>query len=114
MDRRVYPRFAVQLSGAFTEDSRARQGMVADISVGGRKSQSDVQMPPGSSKFKILLPEYKGLMTVDRAVVRWCRDSAMGIEFIRMVPEQQAVLRRSIEQLQKLCERSCKTALVGC
>ena len=46
MDRRVYPRFAVQLSGAFTEDSRARQGMVADISVGGRKSQSDVQMLP--------------------------------------------------------------------
>ena len=114
MERRINPRFDVQLSGAFTEENRRRQGMVADISAGGCKFQCDEQLPSGSYvKFRMLLPGHNSPLTVDLAVVRWHNDSAMGIEFIRMAPDQQAILQYFVKQLQELSERSCEPALVG-
>jgi len=114
MERRINPRFDVQLSGAFTAENRGRQGLVADISAGGCKFQCAEQMPAGSHiKFRILLPGHNLPLMVDLAVVRWCNDSAMGIEFIRMAPDQHALLQHFVKQLQELSERSCELALAG-
>lgn len=109
MERRISPRFDVQLSGVFGGDRARKHGMVTDISAGGCKFQSTSQVPSGSYiKFKMYLPESNLPLTVDLAVVRWCTDSAMGIEFIRMAPEQQRVLRCFVERLEKLCRQSCE------
>ena len=71
-------------------------------------------MPAGSYiTFRILLLGHNSLLTVDFAVDRWCNDSAMGIEFIRMEPDQQAILQHFLNQLQQWSERSCDHALAG-
>ena len=112
MERRMNPRFDVQLSGVFTRENRVRHGRVADISAGGCKFQCDEQISAGSYiKFRILLPGCNLPLTVDLAVVRWCKGSAMGIEFIRMAPDQQSILQHFVKLLQERSEQSCGSAL---
>jgi len=114
MERRMNPRFDVQLSGAFTRENRGRQGRVTDISASGCKFQCDEQISAGSYiKFRILLPDHDWPVMVDLAVVRWSNDSTMGIDFIRMASDQQSILQEFLEQLQESSEWSRQPALAA-
>jgi CheY-like chemotaxis protein len=101
-DQRKFPRLAVSLPVYFGNGVIAQSGTVIDLSREGCR----IRCPDTAPEMKyfqveIRLDEPQDPLTVNLAVRRWSRDEQLGVEFIRIEPDQQArllsVLRRCEE-----------------
>ena len=98
-DQRKFPRLPVSLPVYFSNSRIAQSGTVVDISREGCRIRC-----PGAApdlryfQVEIHLDEPQGTLTVDLAVRRWSRDNELGVEFIRLEPEQQARLLSVIQR----------------
>ena len=109
-DQRKFPRLAVSLPVYFGNGVIAQSGTVADISREGCRIRCpDVSPDLKYVQVEIQLDEPQGTLTVDLAVRRWSRNGELGVEFIRMEPDQRArlltVIRRCEEAALSLSER---------
>jgi len=97
-DQRKFPRFPVTFPVSFGDAMHGRDGMVVDISPEGCRIRSADGLP-GEKYFWIGIELEKAVerLEVDLAVMRWSNLDQFGVEFIRMVPEQQVRLRRVIQ-----------------
>ena len=103
-DQRKYQRFPVFLPVSFDDGVIAQTGTVVDISREGGRIQCTGAVPDMKYfRVEIKLDDPHETLAVDLAVMRWARNGEFGVEFIRMEPDQQALLRNQI--------RSCKEAL---
>lgn len=115
-DQRKSPRLAVSLPVYFSNGVLARSGTVRDISREGCR----IQCPAGATDLKyfyveIRLDELHDTLRVDLAVSRWSRDKDLGVEFIRMEPDQRARLLTVIRQCEEaaLALSECQTERKG-
>lgn len=98
MEQRISPRYDVQVAG----DVTGVQGIITNISSSGCRFESKMHLPHGwYGHIQMVLPDHAVPLEIDLAVVRWCNQMAMGMEFIRMRPDQQLVLRRFLARLQQ-------------
>jgi CheY-like chemotaxis protein len=100
-DARKYPRFPVALPASFSDGESVLAGTVMDISREGCRIRSADAVP--SEKYFGVEIEVEGLserLSVNLAVMRWTRQGEFGVEFIRMDPESQALLRRIIRDCE--------------
>lgn len=105
-DQRKFPRLAVSLPVYFSNGVIARSGTVRDISREGCRIQCAVTAPDVKYFYvEIRLDEPHDTLRVDLAVSRWARDGELGVEFIRMEPDQRARLLTVI--------RKCEEAAIG-
>jgi hypothetical protein len=82
---RKYPRFPVDFGGTFSGEQFAGQGTITNLSVGGCSIESKVTLTAKSSfALHIQLPGSRSPLQIDRAVVRWARGNAFGVEFEKM------------------------------
>lgn len=96
-DQRKYARLAVSLPVSFGERDRMLTGVVLDISREGcRVHCTDPFTNLHYFQLQIQLVEKRERIVVDLAVRRWVRNGDLGIEFIRMKPEDQARLQSLI------------------
>jgi len=94
VDQRKYARLPVSLPVSFGNGVMAQSGTVLDISREGCR----IRCPHATHETKYFLVDIRlndpgETLTIDLAVRRWSRNGEIGVEFIRMEPDQQARLR---------------------
>lgn len=88
MDRRVYPRYPMELAVTFEGDEWTGEGTSRDVSAGGCRVWSAVTIEVGSYVRIKLYHIQNPAMEVDLAAVRWVRGQEFGLEFLYMHPEE--------------------------
>lgn len=95
-------RHPVKLSCQISSDHASGGGQVIDLSTGGCKVESEWRHAPGEylcMNLQSLAPDRP--VAIALAVVRWSREQAFGVEFIRMEPVQQERLRLLVQYIEK-------------
>lgn len=100
-DKRKFSRHHIELSVTFTGDQVSDQGRVLDLSVGGCRVKSAAAIFSGEFiGMLIQLPGRDMPLAIGLATVRWASEQEFGVEFIRMEPDQQALLHRFTQKLE--------------
>ena len=73
MDRRVYPRYPMELPVTFEGNEWTGEGKSRDVSAGGCRVQSTVNVEVGSYVRIKLYDTHDSAMDIDLAAVRWVR-----------------------------------------
>ena len=117
VDRRQYQRMAVQLSAAISSDKGAYEGVADEVSLGGCGIEADKNFPEGleNSLWSVRLqaPQDPRPITVEAAVVRRVTDKRIGLEFLRLAPEEKERLGRLIFELWRKRAALRQDARVG-
>lgn len=101
MEQRKHARYQAWLKASFSGDGVEGEGHIVDLSAGGCRIRSDTAVLKGDFLgIVIFLPDRDIPLVVSLAVVRWYADQEFGVEFIRMLSEDQETLRRVIRQIQ--------------
>ena len=96
-ERRRHARYRVDLPATFSNERTCGFGMIADVSAGGCRIESQVPIAPGEvGQLLIELPDCPAPLKVSQALVRWVRGQEYGIEFLRMEPDDEGWLTRLI------------------
>lgn len=101
IDHRQYPRFPVRFHSSFSSVNLiAGDGIVVDLSLRGCGILSALDILPGTTlELRIYLSESEEPLAIDQAVVRWCRDSRVGLEFLTLQPAEWAHLQHVVTAL---------------
>jgi len=101
-DQRKFPRLPVSLPVYFSDGMIAQSGTVVDISREGCRIRCPGAAPDMKYfQVEIQLDEPHETLRVDLAVRRWSRDKDLGVEFIRLEPDQQARLLSVIRRCEE-------------
>ena len=103
MDQRQHPRFPVRFHSSFSSVNLiGGDGTLVDLSIRGCGIVSSVDILPGTMlELRILTPGSEGLLTIGQAVVRWCRDNRVGLEFLSLQPGEWARLQEVVKELDR-------------
>ena len=78
------------------------EGTVVDLSLRGCGIASQTAIHPGTTlTLRIHVSEPETALTVQQAVVRWCRDGRIGLEFVSLPPDEWARLQRLVKDLTR-------------
>lgn len=92
--QRKTPRFQVQVRIFFSAGDTEGEGVVLDLSKGGCRVQCETGVAVGTEiEAHIFFPDYEWPLKVSRAGVRWINGDVFGVEFLELLPAQQARLR---------------------
>ena len=92
MDQRHHPRFSVHFRSSFSSVNRVGgEGNVVDLSLRGCGILSATAVHPGTTLE----------LTIQQAVVRWCRDGRIGIEFVSLQPDEWTRLQGIVKELTR-------------
>ncbi len=73
-----------------------------DLSLRGCRIFSSTAVLPGTTlQLQIHLSDDGPHLTVDQAIVRWCRDTHFGLEFATLRPDQWARLQLTVKELER-------------
>jgi PilZ domain len=96
-ERRRHARYRVDFPATFSNERTSGFGMIADVSAGGCRVESNLPIAPGDvGQLLIELPDCTAPLKVSQALVRWVREQEYGLEFIRMEPDDEGWLNRLI------------------
>jgi hypothetical protein len=103
---RAYHRFPVTFPVIFGGAPFVGEGMVSDLSLTGCSVACDRTVLTGSYiKLAVLLPDPSSSLFIELGKIRWVRDNAFGVEFIRLPSLARHRLDRLVwEQLTSLLE----------
>ena len=105
-DQRKFPRVPVSLPVYFGNGVIAQSGTVLDLSREGCRIRCpDLAPEVKYVQVEIRLDEPHGTLVVELAVRRWSRDGELGVEFIRMEPDQQALLLSVLRRREEASSR---------
>ena len=100
-ERRTQPRFTTQFRSTFSGRRQEGQGRTLDLSAGGCKIESDMDVLVGD-RFECRL-HIHGLdwpLRVDEATVRWVEGKTFGIGFTRIPQEELSKLNAVLADLE--------------
>jgi len=96
---RYCERITTEYPVIFAGESYVGEGTVLNVSVPGCEILSKKPVEPGAYlEMKILVPDSDSSLWVGLAKVRWCNGHRFGVEFIRMLGEDQVRLGRLVKQ----------------
>jgi PilZ domain len=102
VESRKSPRFAVQLPLWFSETERVEEGTILNISREGcMVTVEQVATPPAYVHLDMQLWEGQEPVHVELAAVRWSSDTRVGLEFIKLTPEQRDRLSSFMGMLER-------------
>lgn len=100
MAERFSHRTRVSFSGIDVETKG--EGTLSDLSKTGCRIESDTRPPQGTElKLEIFLSDYAWPMKIDRAVVRWTKGRAFGLELVNLQSAQRDRLTRIIMKFKQ-------------
>jgi len=100
MTERFLLRCRVTFSGTGIE--MKGEGILSDLSKTGCRVESDKPPPEGTElKLEIFLSDYAWPMKIDRAVVRWTKGRAFGLELVALQSAQRDRLTRIIMKFKQ-------------
>ncbi len=101
MDKREFPRFAVELPISFSGSEVTGGGILSGLSNKGCTVVSDEHAQPGT--FLVLhihLSEQYSPLEIELAVVRWSTGREFGLEFLRMASQERQRLFHILKSLE--------------
>jgi hypothetical protein len=103
MEQRQHERFPAHFRSAFSSVKRVEgNGTVVDLSLRGCGIVSQTAVHPGTTlTLRIHVPVPETTLTVRQAIVRWCRDGRIGLEFLSLPPDEWARLQRIVKALTR-------------
>ncbi len=103
MEQRQHPRFPVRFHSSFSSGNLVSgDGLVVDLSLQGCGILSSIDVLPGTIlELRMYLSGNEGPLAIGEAVVRWCRDSRVGLEFLTMQPGEWARLQHVVKELDR-------------
>ena len=103
MEQRQHPRFPVRFHSSFSSVNLVTgDGLVVDLSLQGCGILSPVDVLPGTMlELRIYTSSDEGPLAVGEAVVRWCRDGRVGLEFLSLQPGEWARLQNIVKELDR-------------
>ncbi len=103
MDIRKHTRFAVHFQGSFSSGQQIEgDGIVLNLSIGGCKVQSNMQVPTGTGlRVRIMMPDEDQPLEIKRAAVRWTGGQEFGLEFTFVEAENELRLRHLVQTFDK-------------
>jgi hypothetical protein len=101
-ERRVQPRFTAQFRGTFSGRNEEGQGRTLDISIGGCKIESDMNVAQGATfECRLHVPGLDWPLRIDKVIVRWVEGKTFGIAFECIRPEELAKLQTILANLDQ-------------
>ena len=101
MELRTYPRFRVQFRSTFTGHKIEGEGKATDLSQGGCRIEIDVSIPASTTlEMRLYVPGLDWPMRVEQAAVKWARGREFGLEFVRILPDEEKTLHRVVKDLK--------------
>lgn len=102
MDNRKHPRFPVQFHSSFSSANVVSgEGDLGDLSIRGCRVSSMTEVKPGTTlELRIEIPHDEPPIQVAQAIVRWCRASSFGLEFVNLTPDEWARLQHVVKELE--------------
>ena len=102
MESRKSPRFAVQLPLWFSETEQSVEGTILNISREGcMVTLEQFDTPPAYVHLDMQLWEGQEPVHIELAAVRWSSDTRVGLEFIKLTPEQRDRLSSFMGMLER-------------
>jgi hypothetical protein len=83
MDKRRHPRYAVEYRGSLLGNGINSQSVILNLSTAGCRGSSEGFIRQDALvRVVIDVPRFSAPIQVDRAIVRWSRGNAFGLEFV--------------------------------
>ncbi len=106
IDKRQYQRIATQIPVAFAGDQIEGTGVVRDISMGGCGLETDAQLSAGALlQLQLRISDQEAPVIVDAAAVRMVRPKFIGVQFLRLRPQEKDRLSQVIRELLVIARR---------
>lgn len=98
MERRKHRRVPAQLQGYLLGNSHEVEGHTLDLSLGGAKFESDLDVFPGKViVVRLVIPGLESPLSIQEARVQWVGNQQFGVEF-------QKVPQRGLDELEDLID----------
>lgn len=105
MERRQYRRVPAQLKSLLLGNSHEVEGITLDLSIGGAKIESEIDVFPGKQlRVRLVVPGEEVPLLIDKALVRWVGEDAFGIEFLAVNHEERDDLEELVDAFDELEE----------
>ena len=97
---REYRRFPVHCSMYFSSDQVYGTGTIWNLSLGGWRVDSDVDVERGMSlTLFVMLPDRQQAVLIDHAIVCWSRGKEFGLTIRSITPQDAARLKEFVTTL---------------
>ncbi len=99
MERRKHRRVPVHVQGFLLGNSHEVEGHTLDLSVGGARIESDLDVFPGKViVVRMVVPGMEAPLSIPEAKVQWVDDETFGVEFQKVKAEELDELEELIDE----------------
>jgi hypothetical protein len=102
MERRKHRRVAAQIQGLLSGNSHEVEGHTLDLSLGGAKFESDLDVFPGKTiVIRLMIPGLDAPLSIQEARVQWVDEQKFGVEFQKVEPQELDELEELINEFDE-------------
>ena len=102
MERRKHRRVPAHLQGFLLGNSHEVEGHTLDLSLGGAKFESDLDVFPGKViVVRLVIPGMESPLSIQEARVQWVGDQQFGVEFKKFPEEGLDELEELIDEFDE-------------
>ena len=105
MERRQHRRVSAQVKSLLRANSHEVEGKVTDLSMGGARIESSLDIEPGKPiVVKLLMPGDDVPIVIEQAQVQWSVDRTFGVRFLGVRQQDRDELEALIDECIALDE----------
>jgi c-di-GMP-binding flagellar brake protein YcgR len=102
MERRKHRRVPARVQGFLLANSHEVEGRTLDLSLGGAKFESNLNVHPGKMiVIRLVRPGTEEPVSIQEALVRWVALQQFGVEFQNVDPDELDELEQLIEEFEE-------------
>lgn len=102
MERRKHRRVPAQVKSLLLGNSHEVEGRTLDLSLGGARIESDLEVYPGKQVVvRLMLPGVEKPVSIEQALVRWTGQKTFGVEFTQVKRQELDELEQLIEEFEE-------------
>ena len=102
MERRKHRRVPVQIQGYLLGNSHEVEGHTLDLSLGGARFESDLDVFPGKViMVRLVVPGLDEPLSINQARVQWVDEQTFGVEFQKIQQDELDELEELIEEFDE-------------
>jgi hypothetical protein len=106
MERRKHRRVPLHIQGFLSGNSHEIEGQTLDLSLGGARFQSELDVAPGKTiVVRLVIPGAETPVSISDATVRWVDEHTFGVAFENVEPDELDELEELINEFDE-AERS--------
>jgi hypothetical protein len=99
MERRKYRRVPARIQGLLSGNSHEVEGRTLDLSLGGAKFESELEVFPGKViVVRLVIPGLEAPLSIQEARVQWVEERTFGVEFQTVEPDEFDELEQLIDE----------------